>query len=547
MRALIRSFAFANLTLIGTAAALAAGPGWIEGRITRDNGSPVAGVGVTIEGTSTVTVTGTEGRFELQRVRPGSYSLAFILLDNTARRSDVVVTSGKVTTVDLVVDWDLSIFDTVTVRAASRRRERIVEAPSAVTTVGEEEIAREALHGQIPKLIEFTPGVGITQGDVLDFNINTRGFNSSLSRRVPVLVDGRETMDPFGGAPEWATLAFPLDDVAEMELLRGPSSALYGANATSGLLSLTTKQPRYSPGGQLRLSGGGQDTLSTDFRWAGGLGGGWYLKAVASARRMENFAVSRLESVEYSVPCNPAADPPIVTNCLPNDAIPFEKDEIRSDYGGLRVDKYFGEGSVMTLEGGLMNYEGTIFVNTGGTRGQILDTDRPWARANFTSGHWNVLAYYNERESESRNLTTGASFALEANNYRVEAQTNWDFAGDRVRLVAGGLFGEEHIKTAALRESVDANEKALFAQADWRVRDDLKLVGALRWDDHWLYDSRLSPKGSVVWDVRPTQTLRFTYNVGFQEPVYVEYLLYFPIAAFPTGALEAICTDAGVS
>jgi hypothetical protein len=57
-----------------------------------------------------------------------------------------------------------------------------------------------------------------------------------------------------------------------VELLRGPTSALYGANATGGIVSMTTKAPRYSPGGQLRLTAGEKSTAAADFRWAGKLG-----------------------------------------------------------------------------------------------------------------------------------------------------------------------------------------------------------------------------------------------------------------------------------
>ena len=56
-------------------------------------------------------------------------------------------------------------------------------------------------------------------------------------------------------------------------------------------------------------------------------------------------------------------------------------------------------------------------MNAGGPRGQIIDVKRPWARFNYNPQHWNVLGYYNGRESESRNITTGAPFELDADTF----------------------------------------------------------------------------------------------------------------------------------
>ena len=127
----------------------------------------------------------------------------------------------------------------------------------------------------------------MTQSGLYDYNINTRGFNSSLNRRVATLIDGRDPSVPFLGAQEWSAVSFPLDDLANLEMVRGPSAALYGANASSGVLNMTTKAPRDSQGGILRLSFGELNTTNVDLRWAGSLGNEWYVKALGGIRTMD--------------------------------------------------------------------------------------------------------------------------------------------------------------------------------------------------------------------------------------------------------------------
>jgi iron complex outermembrane receptor protein len=503
----------------------------------------MAGVGIVIEATSAFALTDGNGRFEFKGVAAGTHTLVFTLLDNSVTRPDVEVTAGTTTTVDQEVDWQVAYAETVTVRGVSRRRERIVDAPAAVTTISEKEMGREASHGLTPKLFEFTPGVDITQINLSEFLVNTRGFNSALNRRVPLLIDGRDLTDPFIGATEWSVLSFPIDDFSELDLVRGPTSVLYGANATSGIINITTKQPRYSQGGMVRLTAGELNSANAELRWAGGIGREWYVKIVGGRRISDGYSESRTDSTEYSVFCEP---PLITTDCLPRENMPLPRDEVDIVFGGLRVDKYLPNGNVFTIEGGTTEYDGTVFISAPG-RGQFTDASRPWARFNFTSEHWNVFAYYSGRDVEAVNLVTTNQFLLDAEQFRIEFQTNRSFAGNKVQLVAGGSYYEETIDSSALEEKADTDEQALFAQIDWNVNDHLKLVGGLRWDDSTLYDSQVSPKASVLYSVNPRHTLRFTYNEGFQVPTYAEYLLYLQLASLDLSSLNQTCLDyAGV-
>ena len=136
----------------------------------------------------------------------------------------------------------------------------MVDAPAAATMIVEADIDRKSPNGEVAKLVEFTPGAQLTRGGLWDFNIGTRGFNRALSRRVAVLLDGHDLSLPFFGYQGWPAYSFPLDDLAGVEIVRGPSAALYGANASGGVLSMTSKEPRFSRGGMVRVTFGELDT-----------------------------------------------------------------------------------------------------------------------------------------------------------------------------------------------------------------------------------------------------------------------------------------------
>ena len=101
-----------------------------------------------------------------------------------------------------------------------------------------------SITGQAPVALQSVPGVDVVQSGVNDFNVNARGFNSSLNRRVLVLQDGRDLAIAFLGSQEWNGLTQPLEDLGKVEMVRGPGSALYGANAFSGVVNITTPTAR---------------------------------------------------------------------------------------------------------------------------------------------------------------------------------------------------------------------------------------------------------------------------------------------------------------
>ena len=526
--------------------------GRIEGRVTRMDDSPLRGVSVVINELSRTDITDVNGLFAFTGVPAGTYTVTLVLGTNLATLS-AEVTAGQVTLLEERVEWELGFVETLTVYGASRRIERIVEAPAAVTVVNEKQIERIASHGQVPKMMEFTPGAEVTQSGLYDFNFNTRGFNSSLNRRVVTLIDGRDPSVPFLGAQEWAAISFPLDDLATAELVRGPSAALYGANASSGVLNMTSKAPRYSQGGFFRLTGGELSTVNLDFRLAEDLGSDFYIKVVGGLRNSGDFTVSRNGQAEYSVPC----PTPVSTDCLPQERAPLARENDNNIFfGGVRLDKYLSNGQALTFEGGYADVRGPVF-QTGIGRVQLVDIKRPWARFNWNSERFNFLTYYSGRQADEQlALSPGTNLALDTWHWHTEAQTNWSFAQEDVQVVLGGSYRRTDINSedpntgqqTLMFEPVDSDNGAVFGQVDWRLDERWKIVLAGRFDASTLHESQFSPKASLVFNVNPENSVRFTYNQAFQVANYSEFFLQANVAApVNLSAIEAgACAPFGV-
>ncbi len=360
--------------------------------------------------------------------------------------------------------------------------------------------------------------------------------------------------------------------MASLEFIRGPSAALYGANASSGVVNITTKAPRDSLGIMLRMTAGDLDTKNLDFRRADKLGRGWYSKVMAGTKNSGDFTVSRnpdgfdqipgtaddLEFPEYHLiePLDEETEWCLLvgeTDCLPKERTLIREQDNEILFGTVRFDKYLADESVLTFEGGISDIEGPVF-QTGIGRIQLLNSERPFFRVSYANERWNVLAHYAARKGDQINLTQAlhAFFDLltDTKRYGIEAQGNWNFAGDRGRFVIGAAYTEERVDTAdpdtgnqtVVLEPLETNRQAVFSQFDWKVNDYIKFVFAGRVDQNTLHDTQFSPKAAMVYSINPKNSLRFTFNKEIQVANYSEYFLHTRIASFPLGGfIRFVC------
>lgn len=575
----LRACALALVFLCAVPTAMAA-QGQLRGKVVAEEAG-LEGVIVLINETKQIAVTNSAGEFDFGLIPEGRYTLIFTQGNDSTTRENVFVLPGETHELLLEVEWEQGLVESVTIRAAELAA-KIVDSPAAVTSVPEEQIEREASHGQLPKVLEFTPGAEVTQSGLYDFNFNTRGFNSSLNRRVSTYIDGRDVGVVLLGAQEWAALSFPLDDLANLEFIRGPSAALYGANASSGVINMTTKSPRESLGGFVRLTGGrgvwGEshqepnrpvapprfDTKAVEFRFSQELSHGWYYKVLGGHRNSGDYTIPRVDTnpspifsslPEYSMFCGQIGE----TDCLPREKPLFRSQDNRIRYGTVRFDKFFRNSTNnMSFEVGGGTIRGPVF-QTGIGRVQVLEARRPYGRFNFRAKHWNVIAHYAERGGDQANLNEAlrVNFELisDTKRYGVEAQGNWNFGQGRGRIVVGAAHTEEEVDTTnpetglqtVVYEPIETDRQAVFSQVDWEFNEHFKVVGAGRIDQNTLHDTQFSPKLAVVYTLNPKHSFRATYNEAFQVANYSEFFLHARLSQFPLlGFQSAICGVVGV-
>jgi iron complex outermembrane recepter protein len=152
-----------------------------------------------------------------------------------------------------------------------KRQQRVSQIPAAVYVITADDIARAGITS-IPEALRLAPGVDVAQVDASTWAISIRGFNSVLSNKLLVLVDGRSVYSSIFTQVYWTDLDLPLDDVERIEVIRGPGAALWGANAVNGVINIVTRNAHDTLGKRLALEAGSHDQAIADARYGKELG-----------------------------------------------------------------------------------------------------------------------------------------------------------------------------------------------------------------------------------------------------------------------------------
>jgi outer membrane receptor protein involved in Fe transport len=554
------------LLLLAPARAEAVQEATLRGRVTSVGGAGVPFASVRRIGSTGGVVSDASGVWIMARVPAGEGSLEFARLGFRAMEVPYSVASGETLTVDVTLDVQPIAIDEVSVTAPSRLPERIVEAPAAVSVVEAEDARRLSVTGQLPLLLAQQPGIDLVQSDVTDFNVNARGFNTSLNRRVLVLQDGRDVSIAFLGSQEWTAFTMPLEDIDRIEVVRGPGSALYGANAFAGVMDIRTPRARETVGSKLTVGGGTLATVRADARNGGLLGdGSWAYRVNLGYSSSDTWNRSRTGLGDLEAEYDDATDLPFETPAPGFELRPVSgqtldaplpasatgtPDRLTALYGGARLDRYGADGSELTLEGGASRVENEIVV-TGAGRIQRDLALRPWARAAWANPAWAVSAWYTGRVASDPGWSLATNTPIDDRSHVVqgEVQHNRLIADGSGRVVVGGSVRNSFIdsRETLIPAADDARNDlygSLYAQVDYSLGPTLRIVGAARVDKGDIFDAEISPKAALVYQPTAEEALRLSVNRAYQIPNTLELYVSFPAGApLDLSALEAGLRD----
>ena len=248
--------------------------GSVAGRVTNGQGAPLVGAQVFIEGTNLGAVTRDSGQYVIARVPVGTHTIRVRLVGFRAQTASITIAAEQRATQDFTLVQDPLSLEAVVVTGSVAPRVN-QESSVAITTLTPELIEQAAPRSST-EMLRYVPGFTRVEssGGEVNQNITMRGILGV--EYVMFMEDGMPvfpTMHTFFMNAD--NLFRPDDNIEQMEVVRGGSSALFGSNTPGAIINIINKTGGPELHGSLRASAGTRGLARYEFNANGPLGDQW--------------------------------------------------------------------------------------------------------------------------------------------------------------------------------------------------------------------------------------------------------------------------------
>jgi outer membrane receptor for ferrienterochelin and colicin len=400
------------------------------------------------------------------------------------------------------------------VYTAAKHEQDIGESPSAITVITREQI-ENTWCTDVVCLLRGVPEMLVMRIRPMSAAVGARALTDEAGEKVLLLIDGMEINNEVFGTVIWQALPIHLEDIERIEVIRGPGSALYGANAHSAVVSIFTR--RKTENTAEAFTGCGEHGRTSLHARVSQELGNWKLRLTGGA----DYAY-RWRNEEWKA----KNVPPVVD--------PVERKNTRLmlraeyDHGSSRTSLQAGlvtaHGPILSIIGAAGLRDG-LFVHFIGThssdwlKGQVsfnamdltLSNDTRDDRAEYTA-----IMYSGTKLGEARTDMPMFGATMDA-----DVQLDWSaFEGNMIVFGGNyrwiGVFSEVFAPEENHQHRVGA-----YLHYEQRLGEKLILTSGIRFDINSITPFTVSPRLAGVWQFSPGQHLRLAFGQAFRKPSFM--------------------------
>ena len=208
-------------------------------------------------------------RSSICRIAAAGTFVLLLLLAVTDQMTRAQDTQGNQNPPENLKQVSLEQLGQIEVITASKVPVKATRTPAAICVITQEDIRRSGATS-IPEALRLAPGVEVARVDSNTWSLGVRGFESTLSRSVLVLIDGRSVYTPLFAGVYWQVQDTLLEDIERIEVIRGPGGTIWGANAVNAVINIITKRAQETHGTLVSTGGGNIDQGFVNFRYGAG-------------------------------------------------------------------------------------------------------------------------------------------------------------------------------------------------------------------------------------------------------------------------------------
>ena len=350
-----------------------------------------------------------------------------------------------------------------------------------------------------------------TGGGVFGNGVQVQGLSPDYTL---ILIDGEPVVGRQGGVIDLSRMA--VANLKKIEIVKGPSSSLYGSEAMGGVINLITEQPKSD---QLNASlrwgrfNNADATINSSIKkdkWGMGLfinrnsSDGFDLNKTTPGNTVDPW---KNYTSQIRVTYNPTIKTKINVSGRYYNEVQDNFFEFY-DYGSGNNISISGNGKVRDLQ-----------VNPTVTQ-QFSDKLRSSLRFYFS--------HYQFEQDLQKNSDQSSYYYdfFSQNFFRVENQTDWHWQKNNYLNIGGGWI-KEKLNTTRYNGERENETKYVFLQNEWRAYENFTIIGGIRFDDNAAYSSKLSPKLATQYKVNEKIRFNASYGAGFKAPDFRQMFLNF--------------------
>ena len=438
-----------------------------------------------------------------------------------------------------LLEMDLEQLLQVNITGATLRQESIKTVPSSTTVFTRAQLDALGLD-YLHELLNLVPGFQTTRGADVPFSyaFSLRGRRQGgQSREVLLLIDGRVITDPRSGGIESAMHLYPLANIEQIEIIRGPASAIYGSGAFTGVIHIVSRKQA----NQLKLSVGENNKRTADVNLSA-QGNDW------QTHLYTRFAQD--DGERYRIGNQLTRDPQ--REFLMDWNVKYRNTQLQAMYSDQTAEDFY---VLEKINNGLNHYSQLFhhlrlnqeFIPTESWKmnlavsheyaeqeligmilpaGALANTSQPSSDDPLLTRGLLESEAYRVNLTNDVDITTRLStqFGIEWQHQReihARAENNYDLAQWAARQVPVTYYGADK-KETQVGEEASRDVSGIYTQWIYQLSDDTRVTAGLRYDYYQSLDTHISPRLGLVHQLNEIHSIKLLYSEAFRAPTLGE-------------------------
>ena len=524
-------------------------------------GETLLGANVKVSGKALGTTTDFDGKFSLKVADAPPFTVEISMLGFVAVSVEITKNNQEVM---VSLEEDATSLEEI-VFSASRRRQKVQEAPASVSIITSKDILNSAAAVDPVMNLANIVGVQMQQQSANSINIEMRAGSGVFGTSTFPILDYRYLVTPSAGTFQSFQTGMSNIDIQRVEVVRGAASALYGPGVTSGVVHFMSKSPIDYPGTTVEMLGGSLSTTGMTVRHAFKNDNDKFgFKINVRYMKGSDFELDPVEDADFIASQRTTVSQPAIVNGRVDPTQPGETlltladlddngdgNPLATEYKNYSANVHLEfrptDQTTAFLSAGFANGGGLFFNSQGAGYTQGSDY---WVQGRVQSGGLFAQVYYNyndggDRENPTFLYASGLRQVAERNSLEAQLQYNFDVPKF---LNTNFTIGSDYRNSQSMTENTlygineDRDDYIItgaYLQGTSKISDKIDLTYAGRYDKfNFIDEGAFAPRVAIVFKANENHTFRASFNKANTGPSALQQNIDFPVSVLAPGIAD---------